>query len=258
MPRTRLSPSDPKPKSAAGDAPAIKNRGCMGCVMRGLSLCHLLIDVGLERPLPDQPPPRQCENWAPARGRIFRSNDPLDDVIVVCEGWASVAAYLPQGKRQILSFPLPGDFVSTRLLFKQSFRRTVEAITRVCYRGFNRTALREVVIARPEVLDRFASACIEENDRTSELAIDLGRRSADQRIARLILDLQDRLVERGITREQRFDFPLRQTHLADASGITAVYVNKVLGEFRREGLIEIADRSLTILDAKRLRRVAEQ
>jgi CRP-like cAMP-binding protein len=53
------------------------------------------------------------------------------------------------------------------------------------------------------------------------------------------------------------EFPLRQHHIADATGLTPVHVSKVLGEFQRAGLIEINNRSLTINDIAALRRMGE-
>ena len=58
-------------------------------------------------------------------------------------------------------------------------------------------------------------------------------------------------------RTQTFDFPLRQRHIADATGLTPVHVSKVLGELQRAGLIEINGRSLTILNGPELQRVAD-
>ncbi|MGA9004849.1 MAG: helix-turn-helix domain-containing protein [Pseudolabrys sp.] len=52
------------------------------------------------------------------------------------------------------------------------------------------------------------------------------------------------------------DFPLRQRHIADATGLTSVHVSKVLSEFRRSNLIKLSERSLTILDLAGFRRVA--
>ncbi|MGB6418548.1 MAG: helix-turn-helix domain-containing protein [Pseudolabrys sp.] len=52
------------------------------------------------------------------------------------------------------------------------------------------------------------------------------------------------------------DFPLRQRHIADATGLTPVHVSKVLSEFRRSGLIRLSERSLTILDLTGFRRIA--
>jgi CRP-like cAMP-binding protein len=55
---------------------------------------------------------------------------------------------------------------------------------------------------------------------------------------------------------QAMEFPLRQHHIADATGLTLVHVGKTLSEFRRNGLIEIIDRTLVINDPARLSRIA--
>jgi CRP/FNR family transcriptional regulator len=99
---------------------------------------------------------------------------------------------------------------------------------------------------------------IDERRQADELAVDLGRRTADERLARLILKLSERLAKRGMVHEQTFEFPLRQWQIADATGLTPVHVSKVLGEFQRAGLIEIKDRSLTIRNPAELRRVADR
>ena len=91
-----------------------------------------------------------------------------------------------------------------------------------------------------------------------QLAVDLGRRTADERIARLILNLMDRLAKRGMAQDQTMDFPLRQHHVADATGLTPVHVSKVLSGFRRSGVIDYGNRSLTILDVASLQRIATQ
>jgi CRP/FNR family transcriptional regulator len=71
--------------------------------------------------------------------------------------------------------------------------------------------------------------------------------------------LIERLSQRGMLRGDaiEFDFPLRQHHIADATGLTPVHVSKVLTEFRRRGLISINERSMTVLDLAEFRRIAQ-
>ena len=88
-------------------------------------------------------------------------------------------------------------------------------------------------------------------------ALDLGRRRADERIARLILRLADKVAKRTQVRTATFDFPLRQRHIADATGLTPVHVSKVMGELQRAGPIEVNSRSLTIVNPAELQRVAD-
>ncbi len=134
----------------------------------------------------------------------------------------------------------------------------VEVVTDVRYRSFNRSELKSLLYRQPEVLDRFSKAWVEEKASADQLIVDLGRRTADERIARLIVNLLDRLEMRGMAQGEpiEFDFPLRQHHIADATGLTPVHVSKVLTELRRNGLINISERSLTILDLPAFRRVA--
>jgi CRP/FNR family transcriptional regulator, anaerobic regulatory protein len=168
---------------------------------------------------------------------------------------------LSDASRQILSFLLPGDLVSTALLFEPRSHCLVEAITDVVYRTFKRSELKATLLKHPEMFDMLSQAWIEEKDRADQLIVDLGRRTADERIARLILNLAERLSQRDMIRTTEnsaieMEFPLRQHHIADATGLTPVHVSKVLSEFRRGGLIKISDRSLTILDPAGFRRVA--
>ena len=90
---------------------------------------------------------------------------------------------------------------------------------------------------------------------THEQLFDLGKRMADERIAGLILRLMDRLDLRGEIHDQSFPFPLRQQHIADITGLTPVHVSRVIGTFRKRGLLDIAGGVVTIRDLPELRRV---
>jgi CRP/FNR family transcriptional regulator, anaerobic regulatory protein len=200
----------------------------------------------------------QTEHTAPARRMICREQDLHDTVPIICNGWAASIVMLSDGSRQILSFLLPGDIVSTALLFEPRPHCLVEAITEVRYSTFRRSELKDILFSSPELLEKLSRAWIEEKTRSDELIVDLGRRTADERIARLILSLVERLIRRDMARTDpiEVDFPLRQHHIADATGLTPVHVSKVLSEFRRNGLIRISERSLAILDPAGFRRVA--
>jgi CRP/FNR family transcriptional regulator len=227
--------------------------------MRGLGLCCVLIEAGLDQLRPNgQTPVSQSPEKVPARRTIFRGNEDMDTVPVLCEGWAASIANLPNGRQQILSFILPGEFVSSALIFQPVLHYAVISITELCYRNFDRMELRKSLLAHPDMFEAIVSSVVNEKRQTDQLAIDLGQRTAQGRVARLILNLWNRLSTRGMVRGRSFDFPLRQTHIADAIGITPVHVSNVLGEFRRSGVIEIADRSLKIADLERLQRLAEQ
>jgi len=224
--------------------------------MRGLGICRVLVDLGWEEPRSNgQDTMTQERRSFSARRIMFRRDEIMSQVPVLCEGWAASTVQLTNGRRQILSFLLPGDMITAALLFDQRLHYSIDAITRGCYRVFDRAQFREAMFRSPKIFERILSIYNEEKIRADRLITDLGRRTGAERVACLILDLWDRLRKAGLAENDSIDFPLRQTHIADATGLTPVYVNKVLGEFRRSGLVTITERSLQINDEARLRRM---
>lgn len=228
---------------------------CAACPALEFNLCRGVGQVAKGRSLTALLQP--SEHTIPARRVICREGDLLQVIPIICQGWAASTVTLSDGRRQILSFLLPGDVVSAALIFTPANQCSVEAITEVLYRTFWRTEVKSILRKNSNLLDELSKVWIDEKVRADQLAVDLGRRTADERIARLILNLSERLARRGLVRDQTIDFPLRQHHIADATGLTVVHVSKVLSEFRRAGLIEINHRSLTILDLTGLRRIAD-
>ena len=240
----------------AEDAPITGDFACGLCSALDINVCQSPIFETAA--LPRATLVRQSGHTVPARRIICRGQDLHDIVPVICSGWAATIVMLSDGSRQIVSFLLPGDMISTTMLFDSRPYCMVEAITEVNYRTFSRTDLKALIYKKPELFDSFFRAWVDEKTRADQLIVDLGRRTADERIARLILGLVDRLAKRDMVRGNRseFDFPLRQHHIADATGLTPVHVSKVLTEFRRNGLISISERSITILDPVGFSRVA--
>jgi CRP-like cAMP-binding protein len=193
----------------------------------------------------------------PARRLILHPKEWSEFVPIICSGWAMSSVALPDGRRQILSFLLPGDLVSAASLLAPMSGQSVEAITAVTYRKFRREDVKNALFGRSDLLEKLFSLWSEAKGNADQLALDLGRRRADERIARLILRLAEKVAKRTMVRTQTFDFPLRQRHIADATGLTPVHVSKVLGELQRAGLVEISGRSLTIINAMELQRVAD-
>ena len=193
----------------------------------------------------------------PPRRLILHPKEWSDFVPIICSGWAMSSVALPDGRRQIISFLLPGDLVSAGSMLEPMSGHTVESITEVTYRKFKREEIKEVLFGRFDLLEKLFGLWNEAKARADQLALDLGRRRADERIARLILRLADKVAKRTLVRTSTFDFPLRQRHIADATGLTPVHVSKVMGELQRAGLIEVNSRSLTIVNASELQRVAD-
>jgi CRP/FNR family transcriptional regulator, anaerobic regulatory protein len=231
---------------------------CTVCPAYQLSLCAEVREkVAGADWLPGTTPLSSTSHRIPARRTICHHKEWSEFVPFICKGWAVSSITLADGRRQILSFLLPGDIVSAASLLEPMSGRTVEAITEVEYRKFKRSDLKAFLFRYPDMLEKVSKVWSEERAQFDQMALDLGRRTADERIARLILSLADRLAKRGLRNGDTMEFPLRQRHIADATGLTPVHVSKVLGEFQRAGMFEIGGRTLTINDEMELRRAAE-
>lgn len=203
--------------------------------------------------MPSQPGQRTIRS----RQTIFRAGEALGDIPVICEGWAACVSRLSDGRRQILSFVLPGDLVSTNAVFADSLTFFVEAITEVRCSYYSRADLNARLRAEPGLIMSLVSACLAEKEEADQLATNLGRRRAEERIARLFLHLKKRLAPRGLVRDRTFALPLRQQHIADATGLTPVHVNRVIGALRSDGLIELTGGVLKVVDLAKLQRIAD-
>lgn len=231
---------------------------CASCPLYELNLCAEVRNKAqaLANVRPGPLPLTSSIHKIPGRRMICHPKEWSEYILIICSGRAASSITLSDGRRQVLSLLLPGDIVFPTGVFEPTYGRAVEAITDVTYRKFKRSEFKSLLFEHPDLLETLTRVWAEERTRADQLTLDLGRRTADERIARLILTLAERLAKRSMMDGQTMEFPLRQRHIADATGLTPVHVSKVLGELQRAGLIKISGRSLTITDATELRQVA--
>ncbi len=249
---SKRRPDRPQPPTLWPDFDSSKSEcSCSICSADQLNLCAVASKAFASdaKRLPAQ--------TIPARRTICHPKDWSEFVLVICDGWAASSIMLADGRRQILSFLLPGDLVSTASIFGATSGRLVEAITKVTYRKFKRDVFKAALVKDPDFLEKVSKVWIEEREHTDQLATDLGRRTADVRIARQVLYLATKLAKRGMMRGQTLHFPLRHRHIADAAGLTQNHVSKVMSCFQRAGLIKITNRSLTITNEAALRHAGD-
>lgn len=191
-----------------------------------------------------------------ARRTLYREGEPVRQIYTLFDGWAIRFKMLPDGRRQILTILLPGDVISLASLWTDRLEFSVQAVTAVSLCAFDRTAMVEFVRSRPELEWRVGNLLVREVDLLEQRMTDLGRRTAHERIARLILRLHERLAMRHATDGPTFDFPLRQQDIGDVLGLTSVHVSRVLRQLQSTGLIERMSQKLTILNHEGLKALA--
>ncbi len=198
----------------------------------------------------------RSHQFAGRRRNIYRGSDASDSIAIICEGWACAYISLPSGKRQILNFLLPGDITSPAAVFLDHSGFSIEAVTDIRYCMIDKAGLKSAMAGDPKLFNEFSRRWAEREEEIGQLATDLGHKTAEQRIARLFHGLMQRHSARNLVHDGSFEFPLRQQHIADATGLTVVHVNRVLGNLRRLGIVEIKGRALTVLDQFKLAHLA--
>ena len=85
-----------------------------------------------------------------------------------------------------------------------------------------------------------------------EWIVTLGTRDAAGRLAHLLAEMRSRLVAVGLAADDEFEFPITQSELAEALGISAVHVNRVIQSFRSEGVLDVKRNTVKLKDLERL------
>ena len=191
-----------------------------------------------------------------ARRSIIREGDKPDHVHVMVEGWAARSETLRDGSRQITAFLLPGDFCDLHVTILEEMDHDIIALTDAKVAYVSHKAMEELPRERPELGRALWWATLVDEAVLRSWISNIGRRDAYRRIAHLFCELYARLKLVGLVEEDSFELPLTQDILADALGLTPVHVNRMLQRLRGEGLIELSERTLVILDVQRLRKQA--
>lgn len=187
---------------------------------------------------------------------IVVEGDRCDSIRLFLSGWACRYKALEDGRRQIVSFVLPGDTCDAYVYLLPTMDHSIATLTPVTYCELDRAAFERLMSADVSVAEAFHCETLTAKAIQREWAINLGRRDALERVAHIICELFERLRVVGLVDGNSFPFPVTQMDLADASGLSTVHLNRTLQELRGAGLIMLRDRSMTILDPKALRNTA--
>lgn len=157
----------------------------------------------------------------------------------VVAGWAACQRVLPDGRRQIFRFILPGDSFGFCDKPAPPAPWTVVALTAL--ETIDAEPVLEITEEdrAPALAQALAAASLQEEQLLLDHLVRLGQQSAYERVAHFLLELQKRLQIAGLGDSQRFPLPLTQEILADALGLSIVHVNRTLQQLRRERLIEL-------------------
>jgi CRP-like cAMP-binding protein len=188
---------------------------------------------------------------------IVREGDSPSECCLLIEGFTCRYKLTEEGKRQIFSFHTPGDIPDLQTLQLKAMDHSVKTLTPCKVAFIPHEGITELGRRCPRVADVLWRDTLVDAAIFREWLLGIGRRSAYTRIAHLLCEIFLRLRAVDLADDDECDFPITQTEIADALGLSTVHVNRSVQELRAAGLIDLRRGTLTILDWDGLKRAGE-
>lgn len=171
---------------------------------------------------------------------------------ILASGWVCSYKILPGGLRQIVDFQIPGDFLGLRSILLHTSDHSVEPVTDIEVSEVQASDFLDAFKQNPRLATAVLWAMSRDEAMVVEHLIDVGRRNAAERMAHFLLELGARLALVGLGGKAGYACPLTQYLLADALGLSAVHVNRVLRQLRDDGMVTVRGGRVVFDDYERL------
>ncbi len=222
--------------------------GCADCKVRLISVCSVLALPELEEL------EALSQHLALDKGQaLFAQGQAATSVFNVIEGSLRLTRLLPDGRRQVMGFALPGDFLGLALQERHSV--SAEALGPVKTCRFGRQDFAAVVAAKPHLLASLHERAGYELTLAQDQMLLLGRRTAEEKVATFLLSLRDRFARTGHT-SVTVELPMGRQDMADYLGLTMETVSRMLTRLDRAHAILLVPGGVRLLDPARLERLA--
>jgi CRP-like cAMP-binding protein len=190
-------------------------------------------------------------HFAP-REDLIHERKPVEGVFVILQGLACRYKLLPDGRRQIVGFLLPGDMCDLRVFLLKRMDHSIGALSPVTAALIPSEAAMGLIDRHARLSRALWWTTIVEDSITRQWVVNVGYRSAFERMAHLLCEVFCRLEAVGLTRDNQCDLPLTQIELGDSLALSSVHVNRTLMEMRRSNLVRLMGGKLDLLDRRAL------
>jgi CRP-like cAMP-binding protein len=191
-----------------------------------------------------------------AGASFLREGARSEHLYTVLSGWAFRYKMLDDGRRQILNYALPADMVGLQGALMNEMEHSVEALTPLVLCIFPRAKLWDLYSRIPTLAFDITWLAAREEQLIDEHLVSLGRRTALERAAYLLLHLFTRADEAGLVKNGTIQFPFTQQHLADTLGMSLVHTNKTLKRLFVSKAVRWKDRIFEMADRATLAGIA--
>ena len=194
---------------------------------------------------------------ATAGQHLVREGDRVTECCLLMDGYAFRYKLTRGGARQIVSFHMAGDMLDVQHLMLQRADHSVMANTAGTVAWVAAQDIRELLQAYPAINEALWRDSLIDASIFREWVLNVGRRDAKERIAHMLCEFAARREAAGLGGPERFELPMTQEEVADATGLTSVHVNRMLHVLEDEGVIVRQKRHFQIADWPRMQRVAD-
>src|SRR5471032_3604182 len=223
---------------------------CAGCNLREMCLPEGLSATEMER----------MENLVYARRKVkrgeslFRAEDKFNSVYAIRVGFFKTAVLHGDGREQVTGFQMPGELVGLDGIGTGAYSSNAVALEdcEVCVLPF--ALIEEIGREIPALQRHLHSVLSREIVRDHGVMMLLGSMRAEERLAVFLLNLSKRFIRRGWSAS---DFHLRMTRdeLGSYLGLKLETVSRLFSRFHDDGLIEVQQKHVRILDSIGLQQV---
>nr|WP_078083398.1 fumarate/nitrate reduction transcriptional regulator Fnr [Microbulbifer mangrovi] len=234
------STSKTSSQASAKASPAVN---CGSCSVRRLCLPVGLGDEDIER----LEQVTRKKKILKAGDTLFRAGDPFSNLYAIRSGSFKSAVIGADGDTQVTHFALPGELLGLDAYSGGSHPGYAEALedSSVCVLPF--TQLENLAQQVPALQKQIYNIFSEELKQDSDVLLLLGKRSAEGRLAALLINISSRYARRGYSASE-FKLSMQRIDIANYLGLTAETVSRLISRFQKQGLIRVQGRSITILD----------
>ena len=181
----------------------------------------------------------------------------LQHSCIVVKGLVGRFGQTSQGARQITALHIAGDAPDLHSVVQPKAGSALQALTTTTIVRVPHAALRAVAARYPAIAEAFWRDSVVDAAVLSQWVVNVGRRDARTRMAHLLCEMASRFKARLTDNRASFPFPITQVHLADATGLTPVHVNRTLKCLKELGLMTMNRQWVQISDWKALARMGE-
>ncbi len=188
---------------------------------------------------------------------LVREGETHASCFIALDGWAARSKALENGRRQILSFILPGDMIGVEAHVIAEATASVTTLTRCTLAEIRPAAILRMLAEQPRLAAALLWATTREEAFLGERLLSLGRRPAIDRVGHLFVELFHRLRLIGLAGDTSFEAPLNLDQIADALGLSIVHVSRTVGALRARRLLDRRKHRIVLMDLDRLEKQVE-